>query len=807
MSDHSNSTGSTGSSTNSWTLLSPEEAAVESVGPVDDGTESLGDVPSLSEELAGAAAEFKHIDIPIETVLSEEGHQVCQETTPEPSEGPIPSSPSRISPLPPHSFAPQEEDPESQPPVIHDIVASSPSDNDNLCAIPFVTNLDLGTPLEIPPSDLLQGEPEVCCATDNPVSAVPVSVEPSDIGPISETHEEESPSPAEEESKPFVPLETLTAAETTEPVQPVPHDDSQREDESLSEEQGAVPEVSQEPQCPADVEVEQTPAPAPVEETRESHVQKEETVEAPEAEAEEEEEEEEREPEPSYSFEPGDTAGFDDGLRRRNLPSFDAQRPRTSDEDEEEEEEEVVFKMEQEKKETKPFFSLNKCIAAGVVLLFLGSLFLSGDFDGAEVTDGEQSQDWLSGDPKEMKELLDKLTQENQQIAQLEAQLKVQKEQLDSALKAVAVSGDEKKREDLETENSKLKDELLVLPDLKKELETLRARVTELSALSGPKAEAPAPPPVTEPGASDGRTNLKPSTPERESPPNEARVKEELQRQKKLLEESRKRLETMKNKDGGDRKHVRDNLAEIQKRLSEKVEKWGKKRPEESKWKGGKDKKQWKKDEKKEFKEGKDKKHKIEGGRGENEVKSKHSSHKEAWRKSQDEWERKKGERRTDREERRREKPWHNKPDKKKHEGRQQKPHQQHDFWRDQEQKLNRNIRPQLGCSSVEGCAAKEGLFPVELAEFEELLEGYLSKLDDSSSSSGKEKIRKLTAQFFEDGVFIHDRMRFGDFAEDVADILEDAVDILEGQKDNDSLEEEMEEFEREALWKFAATP
>lgn len=29
-----------------------EEAAAESVGPVDDGTESLGDVPSLSEELA-----------------------------------------------------------------------------------------------------------------------------------------------------------------------------------------------------------------------------------------------------------------------------------------------------------------------------------------------------------------------------------------------------------------------------------------------------------------------------------------------------------------------------------------------------------------------------------------------------------------------------------------------------------------------------------------------------------------------------------------------------------------------------------
>lgn len=34
-------------------FLTPQEAAVENVGPVDDGTESLGDAPSLSEEVAG----------------------------------------------------------------------------------------------------------------------------------------------------------------------------------------------------------------------------------------------------------------------------------------------------------------------------------------------------------------------------------------------------------------------------------------------------------------------------------------------------------------------------------------------------------------------------------------------------------------------------------------------------------------------------------------------------------------------------------------------------------------------------------
>lgn len=58
-----------------------------------------------------------------------------------------------------------------------------------------------------------------------------------------------------------------------------------------------------------------------------------------------------------------------------------------------------------------------------------------------------------------------------------------QKEELDSALKAVAASGDEKHKADLEKENTKLKMELSSLPDLKKELEGLRARVTELNQL------------------------------------------------------------------------------------------------------------------------------------------------------------------------------------------------------------------------------------------------------------------------------------------------------------------------------------
>lgn len=47
------------------------------------------------------------------------------------------------------------------------------------------------------------------------------------------------------------------------------------------------------------------------------------------------------------------------------------------------------------------------------------------------------------------------------------------------------MSGDEKGKADLEKENVNLRKELLLLPELKTELESLRARVTELSQLIG----------------------------------------------------------------------------------------------------------------------------------------------------------------------------------------------------------------------------------------------------------------------------------------------------------------------------------
>ncbi|KAK6327257.1 hypothetical protein J4Q44_G00029020 [Coregonus suidteri] len=813
MSDNSSSTGSSrsGSLTTSWTMLSPEEAA-ESVGPVDDGTESLCDVPSLSEEVAGATVESKPSDpeTPIETVLSEVGQQVCQEMAPDTCEGPVPSSPTLLSPSL-TSHVPLDPDLEIQPepPIIHSMVTSSPTDNEQLAAMPFVSHVDLVVPLdasftEPPPSEV---EPEL-----SPVPESSTLDTHTDTGPVPGSIALETSAPS---AKPDISIHTETPTPTGPPsvtdIDPAP--------ELLAAPESPAPDSpppdtigsEEAPEEPA-LETEETELPEKV-----TYIPK------------------EKDSPSSFDFGRADTSAEEgDGLRRRNVaPKM------TSDE---EDEVEVEFKLAERTGEKKGF-SMNTCIVGALILLCLGSLFLSDDSD--ELSGAEQNQDWLD-DPQKMKELLDKLTQENLQISQLETQLQAHKEELDSALNARSATGNENGKGDLEQENT-MKEELSSLPGLKEELESLRARVTELSRLTAanqdtpPLPSSPTPPPTGQPGISNQSSTT--TGPERRSDPREgARVKEELQRQKVLLEESRKRLEGMKKngnkKDEGYQKRVRESLAEIQRRLSEQVEKMGKrsegkKKPWESgnkkDGKKGKDnsKDHWKKEEKKAWKGEKDWKHgkdkegrwKEKDERKERDWKAnKENSHKEAWGKSQDEWEREKNERRMDRDKRKQERPWQSRKDYKKktdhhHEqdSNHQEQHQPHlyehtSFWKHQEEKLGRNVRPLAGCSSVEDCASQEGLFPVELSEFEELLDGYLSKLERATSDS-KAEIQKLAAMFFRDGVFVHDKVLFSDFAEDVADILEDMVDILEVDgRDDEALEETMEEFEREALWKFTAT-
>ncbi|XP_055731836.1 pre-B-cell leukemia transcription factor-interacting protein 1 [Salvelinus fontinalis] len=789
MSDNSSSTGSSrsGSLTTSWTMLSPEEAP-EIVDPVDDGTGSLCDVPSLSEEVAGATVETKPSDpeTPIETVLSEEGQQVCQEMAPDTCEGPAPSRPTLLSQSP-TSGVPLDHDLESQPepPIIHSMVTSSPTDNEQLAAMPFVTHVDLVVPLDVsftepPPSEV---EPELC--------SVPES------SPL-DTHTDTSPVP--ERIAPSAEHDISIHTETPTPTGPPSDTDI-----------GPAPESPAPDSPPPDTIGSEDAAQEPSLETGETELP-EKVTDIP----------KEKESPSSFDFGRADTSTEEgNGLRRRNVaPTM------TSDDDDEE----VEFKLA-ERKGGKKGFSMNTCIVASLVLLCLGSLFLSDDSD--ELSVAEQNQDWLN-DPQKMKALLDKLTQENHQISQLETQLQAHKEELDSALNAGSATGNKNRKGDLEQENT-LKEELSSLPGLKEELELLRARVTELSQLTAanqdtaPPPSSPTPPPTGQPGISNQSSTT--VVPERRSDLREgARVKEELQRQKVLLEESRKRLEGRK-KDEGYQKRVRESLAEIQRRLSEQVEKMGrrsegKKKPWESRNKDGKKDKDnskghWKNEEKKGekyCKHGMEGRWKEKDERKERDWKAnKENSHKEACKKSQDEWEKEKNERRLDRDKRKQERPWQSRKDYKKksnhhhQDSNYQEQHQPHQyehtsFWKHQEEKLGRNVRPLAGCSSVEDCASQEGLFPVELSEFEELLDGYLSKLERATSDS-KAEIQKLAAMFFRDGVFVHDKVLFSDFAEDVADILEDMVDILEvGGQDDDALEEAMEEFEREALWKFAAT-
>ncbi|XP_016317937.1 pre-B-cell leukemia transcription factor-interacting protein 1-like isoform X2 [Sinocyclocheilus anshuiensis] len=756
MSD--NSTGSTGSSSNSWTLLSPEEAAVDPTAPVDDGTESIGDAPSLSEEIAGSSLEVRSHDpeFPmVETILSEEGHQICQETSPDFFEKMVASG---------------HTDSEIHAPVIHDTITSSPPDSDLLGAVPF----------SIATESAFQ-------FSDESVLDEPTEEDVTDIFPGQHVPVQESPAPEPESkipstSKPFREISSSPDVPVvTADISPIP----EISDSSAAHVLDIHADVHPAPETPPLAMPSETdtgfgstvesPAPdSPYPETIGSiETEEEPTFEKEDIELPEKFPDVIREPESLGAELPAGPSAEDDGLRLRHVqPTILLKR--SSDEEEEEEE----FNLPA-RKEEKRGFSLNHLIVGALVLLCVGSFFFSGsvvdlsndDFEGTELSD---------------QELLDKLAQENKQINILEAQIESQKEELDQALKMAADKHNTEKGA-LENQNTKMKEQLFELPGLKEELQTLRARVAELTKLT---VEEDLPQQLKDSGP--------PSTAESSLEGTEKHwdKKEELKRQKTLLEESRKRLEGMK-KQGWNKQGLRESLMEIQKRLEKQVDQLGKReewkrkhqehKGEKKEW--GRKKEhdsRWKKDEAergKEWKHGKDKR-------------------RDHLKKYKEEWDHKKDERRQEREQRQKKRPWEAKPSKHHHHHHH---HEQIDFWKHQEEKLRRNRHRAEGCHGVSNCADAEGLVPVTLIEFQDLLEIYLSKLDGVPQES-KESLIRLTAQFFSGGVFAHDKMLFSEFAEDVADILEDLADGLEGkQHDNDSLEEEMEEFEKEALLQFAA--
>uniref|UniRef100_A0A9J7Z443 Pre-B-cell leukemia homeobox interacting protein 1a n=1 Tax=Cyprinus carpio carpio TaxID=630221 RepID=A0A9J7Z443_CYPCA len=757
MSD--NSTGSTGSSSNSWTLLSPEEAAVDPTAPVDDGTESIGDAPSLSEEIAGSSLDVRSHDPEsplVETILSEEGHQICQET-----------SPDYFEEMAASGHTDTELDPEIHAPVIHDTITSSPPDSDLLGAVPF--SIATESAFQFSEESVLDEPTEEDVTDIFPGQYIPVQESPA---PEPESEIPSTPKPFREiSSSPDIPVVTAD-------ISPIP----EISDSSAAHVLDIHADVHPAPETPPLAPPSETdtgfgstvesPAPdSPYPETIGSI----ETEEEPSFEKEVIELPEKfpdviREPESLGAELPVGPSAEDDGLRLRHVqPTILLKR--SSDEEEEEEEE---FNLPA-RKEEKRGFSLNQLIVGALVLLVHCFIFWLCSVFALLISPEAFSTDLCLC----FQELLDKLAQENKQINILEAQIESQKEELDQALKMAADKHNTEKGV-LENENTKMKEQMSELPGLKEELQTLRARVAELTKIT---AEEDLPQQLKDSGP--------PSTAESSLEGTEKHwdKKEELKRQKTLLEESRKRLEGM-NKQG-----LRESLMEMQKRLSKQVDQLGKR----EEWKR---KHQEHKGEKKEWgrkKEHDRKKDEAERGKEWKHGKDKRRDH---LKKYKEEWDHKKDERRQERERRQKERPWEAKTSKHHHHHHH---HEQIDFWKHQEEKLRRNRHPAEDCHGVSNCADAEGLVPVKLIEFQDLLEIYLSKLDGVPQES-KESLSRLTAQFFSGGVFTHDRMLFSEFAEDVADILEDLADGLEGkQHDSDSLEEEMEEFEKEALLQFAA--
>lgn len=131
----------------------------------------------------------------------------------------------------------------------------------------------------------------------------------------------------------------------------------------------------------------------------------------------------------------------------------------------------------------------------------------------------------------------------------------------------------------------------------------------------------------------------------------------------------------------------------------------------------------------------------------------------------------------------------------------------QPEYWLNQRTRLQRNPKPPQHCHSVETCAQTEGLPPVTFREFEAVLHTYLARAKEVGvDASAREELQKLANEFFKDGLFVHDQMRFQDFVEDLGDVLEDMV---EGEDEDDdegsAIEEEMEGFQREVMRRFSS--
>nr|XP_043889767.1 pre-B-cell leukemia homeobox interacting protein 1b isoform X1 [Solea senegalensis] len=128
---------------------------------------------------------------------------------------------------------------------------------------------------------------------------------------------------------------------------------------------------------------------------------------------------------------------------------------------------------------------------------------------------------------------------------------------------------------------------------------------------------------------------------------------------------------------------------------------------------------------------------------------------------------------------------------------------EQPEYWVQQRERLQHSPNTPQHCDTLETCAQTEGLLPVHFSEFDTVLQNYLAKAEEAGvDASQREELQKLAAEFFKDGVFLHNQMSFEDFVEDVADILEDMVEGVENGEEVETTIED--EFEKEVMKKFS---
>ncbi|XP_029134738.2 pre-B-cell leukemia homeobox interacting protein 1b isoform X1 [Labrus bergylta] len=298
----------------------------------------------------------------------------------------------------------------------------------------------------------------------------------------------------------------------------------------------------------------------------------------------------------------------------------------------------------------------------------------------------------------------------------------------------------------------------------------------------------------------------------------------------KVKEEWKKGKDGFKES-GKDKWEKKDRKEKVEKKEWKKEGDWKSKKSKDSKeWKGKGEKKQWEenknpgkerkvKDEKKQWKE-KD----WKNGKDDKEWKRKDES--KQWENKEEKWKREGQKEKKDWKKDKSSSQMHKDELKLKngHEeehlwGDRKPPHSHRktslehpDYWIQQKDRLQHNAKPSQHCDSLESCAGSEGLHPVPFPEFEAVLQTYLTKAEEVGVDEYKRtELKKLAAEFFKEGVFVHDQMSFQEFIEDVADILEDMVEGDEEGEEGDeedeedsAIEDEMEAFEKEVMKKFA---